>query len=377
VYIVDMASNEPIFVSLWRYIRQILFGGTPPTITNSHPHAALSGLEHKVLIPGKLISNLEYLYDHGGITPDKLARYQADVNYFLGILDDYSGDDLGQFISEINELDALINLAAGNQSQAESDIRYALSLNPDGTWLVSNAARNWKKKSEGINTSPNTSSETIKHVEHVTEFHNTWTEDIKGWGYSPNSRFNKLRHQVFSRDNFKCSWCGSRINLTVDHIKERHLGGTNELNNLRTLCKDCHEKRHGRKIFDKEFNVDDDYGFANKATTKMAALVKAADTGEGLCIEYEDRDGLRSLRVIHPLRIYKSRYIFINAYCELDKEERVFRLTRMRLSAKRDNRYLNKTNSYTSRAWSGPNPFNTNAGRTIYSRPASSKLKMS
>lgn len=55
------------------------------------------------------------------------------------------------------------------------------------------------------------------------------------------------KYEVFERDEFRCQWCGaSRENgaeLTLDHIIPLAAGiangGTNEMDNLQTLCKEC------------------------------------------------------------------------------------------------------------------------------------------
>lgn len=61
---------------------------------------------------------------------------------------------------------------------------------------------------------------------------------------------------MLERDNFECQWCKgngkvsdwSNSVLEVDHIKEleHYPELALELNNMRTLCKDCHNKRHNR-----------------------------------------------------------------------------------------------------------------------------------
>ncbi|WP_264653822.1 HNH endonuclease [Lactococcus lactis] len=74
-----------------------------------------------------------------------------------------------------------------------------------------------------------------------------------------------VRKQVLKRDNYECQWCkaeGRVITtknavLEIDHIKELQyypeLALT--LSNLRTLCHDCHNKRHNRR---KEKKFDDE-----------------------------------------------------------------------------------------------------------------------
>lgn len=74
----------------------------------------------------------------------------------------------------------------------------------------------------------------------------------------------KLRLQAIERDNHECVWCKEQgklttTNLEVDHIKELEYYPelALDLDNLRTLCRDCHNKRHNRyqrtkKVWDDE-----------------------------------------------------------------------------------------------------------------------------
>ncbi|KKN44964.1 hypothetical protein LCGC14_0687850 [marine sediment metagenome] len=51
-----------------------------------------------------------------------------------------------------------------------------------------------------------------------------------------------IRFKVLKRDRHTCTGCGARapdVELEVDHIVPVSKGGTDELSNLRTLCKDC------------------------------------------------------------------------------------------------------------------------------------------
>ena len=57
-------------------------------------------------------------------------------------------------------------------------------------------------------------------------------------------QFNANRKIVLVLDNYLCRECGSKENLHVHHIKERCKGGTNDINNLITLCNDCHKEKH-------------------------------------------------------------------------------------------------------------------------------------
>lgn len=55
-----------------------------------------------------------------------------------------------------------------------------------------------------------------------------------------------IRHEVLKRDNFKCSECGKPKTdepLEVDHILPISKGGTDEMSNLRALCKTCNREK--------------------------------------------------------------------------------------------------------------------------------------
>ena len=66
----------------------------------------------------------------------------------------------------------------------------------------------------------------------------------------------RLRKECLDRDNHECQWCkadgrvtmSSDAVLEIDHIKELEFYPEYalDINNLRTLCKDCHNKRHDR-----------------------------------------------------------------------------------------------------------------------------------
>lgn len=52
----------------------------------------------------------------------------------------------------------------------------------------------------------------------------------------------KVRFSIFARDNFRCVLCGADASTTllaIDHLTPVVRGGTNEPENLRTLCREC------------------------------------------------------------------------------------------------------------------------------------------
>lgn len=66
----------------------------------------------------------------------------------------------------------------------------------------------------------------------------------------------QIRQAVLARDHYECTWCKSQgmattadvATLEVDHIQELefHPELATDMDNLRTLCRDCHNKRHDR-----------------------------------------------------------------------------------------------------------------------------------
>ena len=53
----------------------------------------------------------------------------------------------------------------------------------------------------------------------------------------------ETKDALMSRDN-KCVECGSEKYLEIHHKTMVCLGGTNEIDNLQTLCHGCHEQKH-------------------------------------------------------------------------------------------------------------------------------------
>ena len=53
----------------------------------------------------------------------------------------------------------------------------------------------------------------------------------------------EVRERIFERDGRKCLICGIREHLTIDHIISVYRGGSNDDDNLRTLCNVCNARR--------------------------------------------------------------------------------------------------------------------------------------
>ena len=55
------------------------------------------------------------------------------------------------------------------------------------------------------------------------------------------------RLRILRRDLYTCQGCGKGQANHVDHIEPRGDGGTDDDDNLQTLCSDCHERKSGRE----------------------------------------------------------------------------------------------------------------------------------
>ena len=51
------------------------------------------------------------------------------------------------------------------------------------------------------------------------------------------------RRAVFARDGWSCQYCGSRGNLTVDHVVPRSKGGVSTWENIVTSCAPCNRRK--------------------------------------------------------------------------------------------------------------------------------------
>lgn len=54
------------------------------------------------------------------------------------------------------------------------------------------------------------------------------------------------RRAVFARDGWTCQYCGSRSNLTVDHVIPRSKGGSSSWENIVASCAPCNRRKGDR-----------------------------------------------------------------------------------------------------------------------------------
>jgi len=90
-----------------------------------------------------------------------------------------------------------------------------------------------------------------KRYTYVYLVENTWIPELKSPRQKNLAYIGKcglepfIAKKIFERDNYKCqnSECGATNDLTIDHKIPLSKGGTNNEDNLQTLCKICNLKK--------------------------------------------------------------------------------------------------------------------------------------
>lgn len=68
--------------------------------------------------------------------------------------------------------------------------------------------------------------------------------------------WDRRRKRVLARDHYQCIACGATggprgdTELHVDHVRPKARGGGHGLDNLQTLCRRCHDEKHGFEVAD-------------------------------------------------------------------------------------------------------------------------------
>lgn len=97
----------------------------------------------------------------------------------------------------------------------------------------------------------------------------------------------KIRFEVFKRDKFTCQYCGRMspdVILEVDHLKPVSKGGTDDILNLVTSCRDCNRGKRDRELTD------------NSVIKKQQKqLLELAERKEQLEMMIKWQDGLREI----------------------------------------------------------------------------------
>ncbi len=100
------------------------------------------------------------------------------------------------------------------------------------------------------------------------------------WGYQKglNYGFENTKAKVLNRDNYECQCCRGKhkdSKLEVHHIIYRSQGGSDDENNLITLCHTCHKKVHNGEItLDKKGLIKGTLKYATQMNSIRLQLLK-------------------------------------------------------------------------------------------------------
>ncbi len=93
--------------------------------------------------------------------------------------------------------------------------------------------RKYRRKAQ---PNPYLSEDPIPVADTDTPFEEAWDGTMS----IVNQVWDEARRQALERDGYRCVQCGRTINLHVHHLQARKEKGTHDLDNLITLCQDCH-----------------------------------------------------------------------------------------------------------------------------------------
>lgn len=66
---------------------------------------------------------------------------------------------------------------------------------------------------------------------------------LKRFIHIPYKKVILTRQNIFKRDGFRCQYCGTTKDLTLDHVVPKARGGKSTWLNLLTACKTCNAKK--------------------------------------------------------------------------------------------------------------------------------------
>ena len=75
---------------------------------------------------------------------------------------------------------------------------------------------------------------------------------LQDYIYIPFKSVMLTRQNVFKRDSHECLYCGSKKDLTLDHVLPKSRGGKSTWNNLATACKKCNSIKGDKTLEEAE-----------------------------------------------------------------------------------------------------------------------------
>lgn len=110
-------------------------------------------------------------------------------------------------------------------------------------------------------------------------------------------KWSNIRDAVLTRDKHVCDMCNSCESLEVHHIIPRIKNGSDEPDNLVTLCYNCHKKlhrEHGRPSINRSKEIENNPLRAAIPNEPLPAIAKVNAAGQiSIPIEIRDILGLK------------------------------------------------------------------------------------
>lgn len=147
---------------------------------------------------------------------------------------------LDRIVNEIDPLSAAMRLGGEAWYEKDSELERDAKLILSGSWSVTDedlehARAILEELGKKKEKAKRKQLERIAKIEHVkkrrTEFANGRSD---------------LMLALIERDGYQCKNCDSQENLSIDHIIPLSRGGSDELSNLRILCKSCNSSKGDR-----------------------------------------------------------------------------------------------------------------------------------
>lgn len=80
---------------------------------------------------------------------------------------------------------------------------------------------------------------------------------LKHYVQLPYRKIHLSRYNVFRRDGHMCVYCGSKKDLTIDHVVPKSAGGRDTWENLVTSCQPCNAKKGSLSLSEAGLTLDD------------------------------------------------------------------------------------------------------------------------
>ena len=66
--------------------------------------------------------------------------------------------------------------------------------------------------------------------------------------YIPHKKVTLTRQNLYRRDEYSCVYCGSKEDLTIDHVIPKSKGGLNTWENMVTCCSSCNTRKDDKPL---------------------------------------------------------------------------------------------------------------------------------